>query len=133
MESIKQALVGAMGDEAVRLLRAVERGDHNSIDASSALALFERLTARLPPPDFIETTRKALEYLSRPQRLALGELLQARARYTNLMSPGLMKQGLQDPREIALAVEFLHREDPALVSQLLGSEFRDLPVMKLTL
>ena len=61
------------------------------------------------------------------------ELLQARARYSDLTAPGLMKQGLQDPGEIALALQALHREDPELVVQLLGSEFRDLPVMKLTL
>ena len=77
--------------------------------------------------------REALGFLSRPQRLALGELLQARARYTDLTAPGLMKQGLQDPGEIALALQSLHREDPQLVVELLGSEFRDLPVMKLTL
>jgi len=133
MESIKQALGGGVGDELVRLLRAVEQGDHNSIDGSAALSHFERLTASLAPQEFIETTREALAYLSRPQRLALGELLQARARYTDLKTPGLMKQGLQDPGEIAIALERLHREDPSLVVQLLGSEFRDLPVMKLTL
>jgi hypothetical protein len=59
--------------------------------------------------------------------------LQARARYTDLTAPGLMKQGLQDPGEIALALQALHNEDPELVIELLGSEFRDLPVMKLTL
>jgi len=133
MESIKQALGGAAGEQVVRLLRAVERGDHNSIDGSAALTQFERLTAGLSPQEFTETTREALAYLSRPQRLALGELLQARARYTDLSAPGLMKQGLQDPGEIAIALERLRREDPALVIQLLGSEFRDLPVMKLTL
>ena len=78
---------------------------------------------------FLEVAREALEYLSRPQRLALAELLQARARYSDLTAPGLMKQGLQDPGEIALALQALHREDPELVVQLLGSEFRDLPVM----
>jgi hypothetical protein len=130
MESIKQAL----GDGViVSLRRAVERGDHHSIDGSLALSHFERLTAALGPQDFIDTCREALGYLSRPQRLALGELLQARARYADLNTPGLMKQGLQDPTEIAIALEKLHREDPALVAQLLGSEFRDLPVMKLTL
>lgn len=130
MESIKQAL----GDGVLlSMKRAVERGDHQSIDGSLALSHFERLTASLSPQDFIETTREALGFLSRPQRLALGELLQARARYTDLNTPGLMKQGLQDPGEIAIALEHLHREDPALVTQLLGSEFRDLPVMKLTL
>src|SRR5690348_9421537 len=133
MESIKQALGGAAGDEVVRLLRAVERGDHHAIDGSAALAQFERLTKNLAPPDFIEVTRDALSYLSRPQRLALGELLQAHARYSDLNTPGLMKQGLQDPNEIALVLARLHREDPTLVAQLLGSEFRDLPVMKLTL
>jgi hypothetical protein len=44
-----------------------------------------------------------------------------------------MEQGLQDPADIATALEQLRREDPSLVAQLLGSEFRDLPVMKLTL
>src|SRR5439155_23362386 len=113
--------------------RAVEQGDHNSIDGSAALSHFERLTASLAPQEFIETTREALAYLSRPQRLALGELLQARARYTDLNTPGLMKQGLQDPGEIAIALQALRHEDPELVIELLGSEFRDLPVMKLTL
>jgi hypothetical protein len=133
MESIKQALVGTQGEEVVRLLRAVERGDHNSIDGGQALAQFERLTSDLGPVEFLEIVREALGYLSRPQRLALGELLQARERYTDLSAPGLMKQGVQDPNEIGLALQALHREEPALVGQLLGSEFRDLPVMKLTL
>jgi hypothetical protein len=133
MESIKQALGETQGDEVVRLLRAVERGDHNSIDGGQALAQFERLTSDLGPVEFLDIVREALGYLSRPQRLALGELLQARARYTDLSAPGLMKQGVQDPNEIGLALQSLHREDPALVGQLLGSEFRDLPVMKLTL
>jgi hypothetical protein len=44
-----------------------------------------------------------------------------------------MKQGLQDPGEIALALQALRQEDPELVVRVLGSEFRDLPVMKLTL
>jgi hypothetical protein len=133
MESIKQALGETQGEEVVRLLRAVERGDHNSIDGGRALAQFERLTSELGPVEFLDIVREALGYLSRPQRLALGELLQARARYTDLSAPGLMKQGVQDPNEIGLALQALHREDPALVGQLLGSEFRDLPVMKLTL
>lgn len=133
MESIKQALGETQGDEVVRLLRAVERGDHNSIDGGEALAQFERLTLDLGPVEFLDIVREALGYLSRPQRLALGELLQARARYTDLSAPGLMKQGVQDPNEIGLALQALHREEPALVGQLLGSEFRDLPVMKLTL
>jgi hypothetical protein len=133
MESIKQALVETQGEEVVRLLRAVERGDHNSIDGGQALAQFERLTSDLGPVEFLDIVREALGYLSRPQRLALGELLQARARYTDLSAPGLMKQGVQDPNEIGLALQALHREEPALVGQLLGSEFRDLPVMKLTL
>ncbi|HZX97314.1 MAG TPA: hypothetical protein VFE90_22555 [Myxococcales bacterium] len=133
MESIKQVLGDTQGEEVVRLLRAVERGDHDSIDGGRALAQFERLTRGLGLVEFAEVVREALGYLSRPQRLALGELLQARARYTDLTAPGLMRQGVQDPGEIALALQALHREDPALVAQLLGSEFRDLPVMKLTL
>ena len=44
MESIKQALEGTQGDEVVRLLRAVEQGDHHAIDGGRALAHFERLT-----------------------------------------------------------------------------------------
>lgn len=132
MESIKQALSGSDA-EILRLLQAVERGDHHAIDGSLALAQFERLAARLSPQDFIDVTRDALGHLSRPQRLALGELLQAHARYSELNAPGLMKQGLQDPGEFALVLERLRREDPELVIQLLGSEFRDLPVMKLTL
>lgn len=133
MESIKQAVAGALGEELVGLLRAVDRRDHHGIDGSFALAQFERLTASLSPRDFLETTREALSLLSRPQRLAFGELLQARARYSELNTPGLMKQGLQDPGEIALVLERLRRENPALVIRLLGSEFRDLPVMKLAL
>jgi hypothetical protein len=133
MESIKQALGETQGEEVVQLLRAVERGDHNSIDGGLALAQFERLTSDLGPVEFLDIVREALGYLSRPQRLALGELLQARARYTDLSAPGLMKQGVQDPNDIGLALQALHREEPALVGQLLGSEFRDLPVMKLTL
>jgi len=133
MESIKQALGETQGEEVVRLLRAVERGDHNSIDGAQALAQFERLTSALEPGEFLDIVREAIGYLSRPQRLALGELLQARARYADLSAPGLMKQGVQDPNDIGLALQALHREDPGLVGQLLGSEFRDLPVMKLTL
>ncbi len=133
MESIKQAVASTLGEDLVGLLRAVDRGDHHAIDGSFALAQFERLTAAMRPRDFIDTARDALEHLSRPQRLALGELMQAHARYTELNTPGLMKQGLQDPGEIALVLEQLRREDPSLVIQLLGSEFRDLPVMKLAL
>ena len=133
MESIKQAVGHELGEEMVALLRAVERGDHNGIDGARALEQFEQLTRELPPQQFLETAVEALGYLSRPQRLALGELLQARARYTDLNTPGLMKQGLQDPREIALVLVGLRREDPGLVIQLLGTDFRDLPVMKLTL
>jgi hypothetical protein len=133
MESIKHALGEALGSDVVRLLNAVERGDHDSIDGTQALAQFERLTRDLHPVPFLEVAREALGFLSRPQRLALAELLQARARYTDLTAPGLMKQGLQDPAEIALALQALHHEDPELVIELLGSEFRDLPVMKLTL
>jgi hypothetical protein len=133
MESIKHALGETLGSGVVRLLNAVERGDHDAIDGTEALAHFERLTRDLHPVAFLAVAREAIGFLSRPQRLALGELLQARARYTDLTAPGLMKQGLQDPKEIALALQALHREDPALVYQLLGSEFRDLPVMKLTL
>jgi hypothetical protein len=133
MESIKQAVSSELGSEMAHLLRAVERGDHQGIDGSLALSQFERLTAGLPGNEFLETVREALSYLSRPQRLALGELLQARARYADLNTPGLMAQGLQDPREIALVLARLRREDPGLVVLLLGSEFRDLPVMKLTL
>ena len=133
MESIKQAVKSEVGEQLVELLRAAERGDHDSVDAGEALVHFERLTGDLPPQEFIETCREALALLSRPQRLALGELLQARARYTDLNTDGLMNLGLQDPNEIALALERLRREDRSLVAQLLGSEFRDLPVMKLTL
>jgi hypothetical protein len=133
MESIKHALGETLGSDVVRLLNAVERGDPDAIDGTQALAQFERLTRDLRPVPFLEVAREALEFLSRPQRLALGELLQARARYADLTAPGLMKQGLQDPGEIALALQALHNEDPGLVVQLLGSEFRDLPVMKLTL
>jgi hypothetical protein len=133
MESIKHALGETLGSEVVRLLAAVERGDYDSIDGTQALAQFERLTRDLHPVVFLEVAREALGFLSRPQRLALAELLQARARYTDLTAPGLMKQGLQDPGEIALALQALHHEDPELVIELLGSEFRDLPVMKLTL
>ena len=133
MESIKHAVAETAGREVLRLLNAVQRGDHDAIDGTQALAQFERLTRDLPPVPFLEVAREALAYLSRPQRLALGELLQARARYSDLTAPGLMKQGLQDPGEIALALQALHHEDPELVVQLLGSEFRDLPVMKLAL
>jgi hypothetical protein len=133
MESIKHALGETLGSDVVRLLNAVERGDHDSIDGTQALTQFERLTRDLHPVPFLQVAREALGFLSRPQRLALAELLQARARYTDLTAPGLMKQGLQDPGEIALALQALHHEDPELVIELLGSEFRDLPVMKLTL
>jgi len=133
MESIKHAVGERAGEEAVRLLEAVRRGDHASIDGTQALAQFERLTRDLHPVAFLEVVRDAIGLLSRPQRLALGELLQARARYTEMNNAGLMKQGLQDPGEIALALQALQREDPDLVIQLLGSEFRDLPVMKLAL
>jgi hypothetical protein len=133
MESIKHALGETLGVDVVRLLNAVERGDPDSIDGTQALAQFERLARDLHPVAFLDIAREALAFLSRPQRLALGELLQARARYTDLVAPGLMKQGLQDPGKIALALQALYHEDPDLVFQLLGSEFRDLPVMKLTL
>jgi hypothetical protein len=133
MESIKHALGEKMGDEVVGLLQAVERGDHDRIDGTRALAQFERLTRGLHPIPFLEVAREAFSFLSRPQRLALGELLQARARYTELVAPGLMKEGLQDPNDIALALQALHVENPDRVVQLLGSEFRDLPVMKLAL
>jgi hypothetical protein len=133
MESIKHALAETMGEEVVRLLGAVERGDYDSIDGTEALAQFERLTRDMHPVPFLEVAREALGFLSRPQRLALGELLQARARYTEMTAPRLMKPGLQDPNEIGLALQALQRENPSLVAQLLGSEFRDLPVMKLTL
>ena len=133
MQSIKHAIGQTAGEEAVALLEAVKRGDHGSIDAGRALAAFERLTHALDSLAFLEVVREAIGFLSRPQRLALGELLQARARYAEVNTAGLMKQGLQDPREFALALQALHREDPDLVRQLLGSEFRDLPVMKLAL
>ena len=133
MESIKHAVGEKVGEEAVRLLEAVRRGDHDSIDGTRALAQFERLTRQLHPVAFLEVVREGIGCLSRPQRLALGELLQARARYTELNTSGLMRQGLQDPNEFALALQSLRREDPELVSRLLGSEFRDLPVMKLAL
>jgi hypothetical protein len=133
MESIKHAVGGAAGDEAVRLLEAVRRGDHDAIDGTRALTQFEQLTRNLHPLAFLEVVREGVSFLSRPQRLALGELLQAHARYTELNTPALMRQGLQDPNEIALALQALRQEDPNLVSQLLGSEFRALPVMKLAL
>ena len=133
MESIKHAIGESLGEEVVRLLQAVQRGDHDRIDGTQALAQFDRLTRGLPPIPFLEVAEEALGYLSRPQRLALGELLQAHARYTELVAPRLMKQGLQDPHEIALALQALHVENPDLVAELLGSEHRDLPVMKLTL
>jgi hypothetical protein len=133
MESIKHALGENLGEEVVQLLGAVERGDHDSIDGTQALAQFERLTRKMHPVPFLAVAEEALTFLSRPQRLALGELLQARARYAEMNTAGLMKPGLQDPHDIALALQALHHQDPALVSQLLGSEFRDLPVMKLTL
>jgi hypothetical protein len=133
MESIKHALAGALGEEVVALMGAVERGDHQSIDGTRALAQFERLTREMHPVQFLEVAREALGFLSRPQRLALGELLQARARYTELTAPALMKAGLQDPNDFALALQALYRQDPELVGRLLGSEFRDLPVMKLAL
>jgi hypothetical protein len=133
MESIKHALGDALGQEVVSLMGAVERGDHQSIDGTRALAQFERFTREMHPVQFLEVAREALGFLSRPQRLALGELVQARARYTELTAPTLMKQGLQDPNDFALALQSLHRQDPELVGRLLGSEFRDLPVMKLAL
>jgi hypothetical protein len=133
MESLKHAMTETAGEEVVGLLGAVERGDHDAIDGTKALAHVERLTRDMSALEFVEVAREALGLLSRPQRLALGELLQARARYTELTAPRLMQQGLQDPNEIALALQALHQENPSLVAQLLGSEFRDLPVMKLTL
>jgi hypothetical protein len=133
MESIKHALAARQGEEVVRLLGAVERGDPDSIDATQALAHFERLTREMHPMHFLEVAREAMGFLSRPQRLALGELLQARARYSEMTAARLMKPGLQDPNDIALALQSLQQENPALVTQLLGSDFRDLPVMKLAL
>jgi hypothetical protein len=133
MVSIKHAVGEALGPDMVRLLGAVERGDHDSIDGTQALAQFERLTREMPAAPFLEVAREALGFLSRPQRLALGELLQARARYAEMTESRLMKQGLQDPNDIALALQSLHHQSPELVTRLLGSEFRDLPVMKLTL
>src|SRR5437899_5868788 len=100
MESIKHALGETLESEVVRLLNAVERGDHDSIDGTQALAQFERLTRDLHPVKFLEVAREVLEFLSRAQRLALAERLQARSRYTDLTAPGLMKQGLQHPGEI---------------------------------
>lgn len=133
MESIKHALEATVGGAAVGWLDAVKRGEPGSIDATQALAEFDRLTRLLHPVPFLTIVREALGFLSRPQRFALAELLQAHARYSDLAAPGLMKQGLQDPNEIALSLQALHQEDPELVPQLLGSEFRDLPVMKLAL
>ncbi len=133
MERTRQAVAETEGDDLVRLVRAVEQGDHASIDGGQALALFDRLTRDVGPIRFLEIIEEALGYLSRPQRLALGELLQAHARYTDLSAPGLMKQGLQHPHEIGLALQALYVEGPELVSAMLGSEFRNLPVMKLTL
>src|SRR5438094_9605187 len=121
MESIKHALGETLGIGGVRLRSAVERRDQDSIDGTQALAQFERLTRDLHPVKFLEVAREALGFLSRPQRLALAELLQARARYTDLTAPGLMKQGLQDPGEIALALQALHNEDPQPVIELLRS------------
>jgi hypothetical protein len=115
------------------MLDAVKRGDPHSIDATQALAQFGRFARDLHPVAFLAVVREALGFLSRPQRLALGELLQAHARYPELNTPGLIRQGLQDPNEIALALQAVHQQDPELVVRLLGSEFRDLPVMKLTL
>lgn len=133
MESIKHTLGEAAGAEVVRMLDAVKRGDSDSIDATQALAQFGRFARGLHPVAFLAVVREALGFLSRPQRLALAELLQAHARYSELDTPGLMKQGLQDPNEIALALQALHQENPDLVERFLGSEFRGLPVMKLTL
>jgi hypothetical protein len=133
MESIKHSLGETVGAEVVHLLDAVKRGDPDSIDGTQALAQFDRLSRELHPVEFLSVVREALGFLSRPQRLALGELLQAHARYSELTTGGLMKQGLQDPNDIALALQALHQENPDLVTQLLGSEFRDLPVMKLAL
>ena len=133
MESIKRAVEESLGPEVVRLLEAAKRGDADSIDGTQALRQFARLTRKLPPGPFLAVVREGLGLLSRTQRLALGELLQAHARYSHLVPSGLMKQGLQDPNEIGLALQALHREDPDRVVQLLGSEFRDLPVMKLAL
>jgi hypothetical protein len=133
MESIKRAVEESLGPEVVHLLEAAKRGDADSIDGTQALTQFARLTRQLRPAAFLAVVREALGLLSRPQRLALGELLQAHARYSHLVPAGLMKQGLQDPDEIALALQALHQEDPERVVQLLGSEFRDLPVMKLAL
>jgi hypothetical protein len=133
MESIKHALETTVGPGVVSLLEAVKRGDADSIDGTQALAALGTLTRGLHPTEFLSVVREALGFLSRPQRLALGELLQAHARYSDLTAPGLMKQGLQDPNEIALALQALRQEDPDRVLQLLGSEFRDLPVMKLAL
>ena len=61
MESIKHALGETLGSEVVRLLNAVERGDHDSIDGTQALAQFERLTRDLHPVKFLEVAREALE------------------------------------------------------------------------
>ena len=133
MESLDQAVEASQGVELLRLLRAVERGDASTVDAGQALAQFERLVRNAGPVRFLEIAERAFSYLSRPQRLALGELLQAHARYADLDAPALMRQGLQSPREIGLALQDLYVEDPGLVIELLGSEFRDLPVMKLTL
>jgi hypothetical protein len=133
MESIKHAIEATAGGEVVGLLDAVKRGDPDSIDGTRALAQFGRLTRNLHPVEFLSVVREGLGFLSRPQRLALCELLQAHARYSDLTEPGLMKQGLQDPNEIALALQAVHQEDPERVVQLLGSEFRALPVMKLAL
>ncbi len=104
-----------------------------SLEHATAETAREEVVRLLSAAEFVEVAREALGLLSRPQRLALGELLQARARYSELTAPRLMQQGLQDPNEIALALQALHLENPALVTELLGSEFRDLPVMKLTL
>lgn len=133
MESIKHTLGEVAGGAVVRMLDAVKRGDHDSVDATLALAEFGRFARELHPVEFLAVVREALGFLSRPQRLAVGELLQAHARYSELNLPGLMKQGLQDPNDIALVLQALRQRDPELVVQLLGSEFRDLPVMKLTL
>ena len=133
MESLKHAMAESAGEEVVRLLDAVERGDHDTIDGTEALVQLERLTTDMSPVEFLEVAREGLGFLSRPQRLALGELLQAHARYSDLTAPRLMQQGIQDPNDIALALQALYVEDPAMMIELLGAEFRNLPVMKLTL
>ena len=46
MESLEHATAETAREEVVRLLSAAERGDHDVIDGTKALAHLERLTCR---------------------------------------------------------------------------------------